>query len=91
VTRKTRIDPQLAAAGWVVVGGAAVPVQPLAAYDRHALCEFPTASGPADYALAATGQVLGVVEAKRLTVGPAGVLEQAEPACHDLYSGDASR
>lgn len=44
---------------------------------RLAVEELPTSAGPADYALADAGDVLGVVEAKRLTVGPEGVLTQA--------------
>ncbi|HEX6509330.1 MAG TPA: DEAD/DEAH box helicase family protein [Chloroflexota bacterium] len=40
--------------------------------------EWPTAEGPADYALTDGGVALGVVEAKKLTVGPEGVLPQAE-------------
>lgn len=39
---------------------------------------FETANGPADYALCVNGQILGVVEAKKLTLGPMGVLTQAE-------------
>jgi len=74
-TRKKRIDPQLAACGWMV--GAFDPHCPLGAYTHHALTEFPTANGPADYALA-VGQLLGVVEAKKITLGPQNVLSQAE-------------
>ncbi|HND56266.1 MAG TPA: DEAD/DEAH box helicase family protein, partial [Pirellulaceae bacterium] len=44
----------------------------------HAVAEYPTASGPADYALVSGGQVLGLLEAKKLTVGPHGALTQAE-------------
>ena len=40
--------------------------------------EFPTTAGPADYALCDSGQVLGVVEAKKVSRGPQGVLTQAE-------------
>jgi type I restriction enzyme R subunit len=40
--------------------------------------EYPTATGPADYALVMDGRVVGVVEAKKLTVGPQNVLSQAE-------------
>ncbi|MEI8019615.1 MAG: DEAD/DEAH box helicase family protein, partial [Schlesneria sp.] len=40
--------------------------------------EFPTDNGPADYALCVDGVILGVLEAKKLTVGPRGVLTQAE-------------
>ena len=40
--------------------------------------EWPTTAGPADYALTNGGGVCGVVEAKKITVGPQGVLTQAE-------------
>ena len=42
-----------------------------------ALTEFATHGGPADYTLCADDRVLGVVEAKKLTIGPEGVLTQA--------------
>jgi hypothetical protein len=45
---------------------------------HHAIEEYPTQNGPADYALVTKGQLLGVVEAKKLTVGPKGALTQAE-------------
>lgn len=75
-TRKQRIDPRLRAAGWEII-----PYNPsasLSSYTAHAVEEYPTAAGPADYALVVNGQVLGVVEAKKVTLGPAGVLTQAE-------------
>ncbi|MGH7869948.1 MAG: type I restriction-modification enzyme R subunit C-terminal domain-containing protein [Candidatus Dormibacteraceae bacterium] len=40
--------------------------------------EWPTSAGPADYALCDESKVQAVVEAKKLTVGPRGVLTQAE-------------
>ena len=43
-----------------------------------AIEEFETELGPADYVLADRAELLGVVEAKKLTVGPQGVLPQAE-------------
>src|SRR5260370_33418977 len=75
-TRKKRINPQLAACGWLVE--AFDPHNTPETYTHHALTEFPTANGPADYALIATGQLIGVVEAKKLTLGPQNVLTQAE-------------
>ena len=75
-TRKQRIDPLLNDAGWQIVDHE--PVRPTAALTRHALREFPTDNGPADYALFVDGQLLGIVEAKKLTLGPQGVLVQAE-------------
>ena len=75
-TRMKRIDPQLAACGWLVE--ACNPHGPPGACTHHALTEFPTANGPADYALVVAGQPLGVVEAKKLTLGPQNALTQAE-------------
>src|SRR5438105_1161395 len=75
-TRKLRIDGRLKAAGW--------EVRPwreglsLAGLGPTALEEYPTANGPADYALAHRGRVIGVVEAKRAGVAPGNVLGQAE-------------
>ncbi len=76
LTRKRLIDPRLKAAGWRVVPYD--EAKPLAAYDRCAIEEYPTDNGPADYAFCICGQILGVVEAKKLTLSPQGVLPQAE-------------
>jgi type I restriction enzyme R subunit len=75
-TRKKRMDPMLAAAGWLV--RAFEPGKRLAGFTRHALTEFPTDNGPADYALFVAGHPFGVVEAKKLTLGPQNVLSQAQ-------------
>lgn len=40
--------------------------------------EFPTESEPADYALFVQGQLLGIIEAKRVSVGAASPMEQAK-------------
>jgi type I restriction enzyme R subunit len=76
LTRKRIIDPKLKAAGWKVV-----PFEegkPLSFYDRCAIEEYQTDNGPADYALCLGGRILGIVEAKKLTLGPQNVLTQAE-------------
>ena len=75
-TRKYRINPRLEAAGWPVTSFA--PSTPLAAYGTSAVEEFETSDGPADYALCKQGFIRAVVEAKKLTLGPQGVLTQAE-------------
>ncbi len=75
-TRRDRIDPQLQARGWVIAPGDTPPV-PLP-FASCALTEYPTTNGPADYALGDTGQLVGIVEAKKLSVSPQGVLTQAE-------------
>ncbi len=77
-TRKTRIDPRLDAAGWSLA--------PFGTTAAHRTEEHPTAAGPADYALCMGDRVLGVVEAKKLTVGPQNVLTQAERYSRALSS-----
>jgi type I restriction enzyme R subunit len=74
-TRKQRIDPKLTSAGWPVVPFSGDDVS---RYGTAAVEEFPTTAGPADYALIRRGAALGVVEAKKVTLGPQNVLTQAE-------------
>ena len=69
-TRKARIDPRLDALGWRRL--------PSGALGAHRTEEQETANGPADYALHIDGEPVGVVEAKKLSVSPNGVLTQAE-------------
>jgi type I site-specific restriction endonuclease len=76
LTRKQIIDSKLRAAGWSI--SPFKPERALSAYKNCAIEEYPTDSGPADYALCVGGQILGVVEAKKLTLGPQEVLPQAE-------------
>lgn len=76
LTRKILVDKALRAAGWRVT-----PHRDrlaLSRLDRCAIEEYPTANGPADYTLVLDGRVLGVVEAKKLSLGPQNVLVQAE-------------
>jgi type I restriction enzyme R subunit len=47
-------------------------------YTRHAVTEFETASGPSDYALFVASRPLGIVEAKKVSLGPQNGLVQAE-------------
>lgn len=74
-TRRRRIDPKLAAQGWQVCDHS--PTSSLRGVSGLAVAEWPTDNGPADYALLSEGGVLGIVEAKKLTVGPQNVLTQA--------------
>jgi type I restriction enzyme R subunit len=76
LTRKKRIDTRLRALGWQIVPFDADT--PLSACTKHAVEEFPTDTGPADYALCVKGRILGIVEAKKLSLGPQNVLVQAE-------------
>lgn len=92
-TRDWHINPRLEAAGWTVAKFDSVARA--REVKATAIEEYPTAGGPADYALADGGSVRGVVEAKKLTVGPQGVLTQAERysrGIHQLpqYQGEFS-
>ncbi|MBP9873938.1 MAG: DEAD/DEAH box helicase family protein, partial [Haliscomenobacter sp.] len=75
-TRKLRIDRLLQAAGWTIIPYTR-GMDPTA-LGRHAVEEWPTANGPADYALVVNGNLLGVVEAKKVDVGAQNVLQQAK-------------
>ena len=78
LTRKTRIDTKLKATNpaWKIIPFTEkLDTTTLA---NHAVTEFPTANGPADYALFVAGQLLGIIEAKKVTVNPQNVLEQAK-------------
>jgi Type III restriction enzyme, res subunit/Type I restriction enzyme R protein N terminus (HSDR_N) len=75
-TRRQRIDPRLATAGWSVQQFQRGYVEKLP--NASAVEEWPTSAGPADYVLCDAGSILAVVEAKKLTIGAQGVLPQAE-------------
>lgn len=75
-TRKRRIDTRLRALGWTIS-----PYKlglDTSKLDAVAIEEYPTDNGPADYALFVLGQFLGIIEAKKVTVNPQNVLEQAK-------------
>src|SRR6266498_1204763 len=76
LTRKSRIDTRLKQNGWKLVRFS--PELNLKALDKIAVEELPTANGPADYGLFVSGRLLGIVEAKKVTVNPQNVLEQAK-------------
>lgn len=56
----------------------------------HAVEEFPTANGPADYALFVNGKLLGIIEAKKVGVGPQNVLEQAKRYARGTFGGQGN-
>lgn len=77
-TRKTRIDAQLKALNpaWKII-----PYKDsldITSLNLHAVEEFPTENGPADYAFFVKGKLLGILEAKKVAVNPQNVLEQAK-------------
>jgi type I restriction enzyme, R subunit len=55
--------------------------------DGQAVEEYPTANGPADYALFVKGMLLGIIEAKKVGVGPQNVLEQAKRYSKGAFEG----
>jgi type I restriction enzyme R subunit len=75
-TRKKRIDPKLDGAGWRLRGR-----------ESYRTEEEETANGPADYALWLDKKIVGVVEAKKVTVGPQNVLTQAERYARGISGG----
>jgi type I restriction enzyme R subunit len=85
-TRKSRVDPKLRALAWRIVAFKAE--LPISECTQHAVTEFPTANGPADYALVLNGAIVGIIEAKKLTLGPQNVLTQPERYARDLPSGN---
>ena len=75
-TRQRRVDPLIEAAGWKVTRFD--PERKLTDCEDQAIKEYPTEAGPADYALVSGDRILGVVEAKKVSLGPQGALTQAE-------------
>lgn len=77
-TRKERIDAKLRGLSqpWRIIRYR----DSLDTKNLHAVAveEFPTDSGPADYALFVQGRLLGFIEAKKTAVGAENVLEQAK-------------
>lgn len=76
ITRKRRIDPRLQLLGWTVMPY--VLGLDTSALTHHAVEEYPTSNGPADYALFVEGRLLGILEAKKVTVSTMNTLEQAK-------------
>jgi type I restriction enzyme R subunit len=85
VTRRKRIDPMLETQGWIVA--TFDPSLPASLYTHHAVTEYPTDNGPADYALFVAGQLLGIVEAKKVSLGPQNALTQAERYSRGVVDG----
>src|SRR5438067_3244548 len=83
LTRKSRIDARLKQSGWKLVGFS--PELNLNALDKVAVEELPTGNGPADYGLFVGGRCLGIVEAKKVTVNPQNVLEQAKRYARGVF------
>ncbi|MGI6393815.1 MAG: hypothetical protein ACOX2F_03620 [bacterium] len=78
ITRKTRIDSRLKSLSqpWNIIKYS--ENLDTSQLTEHAVEEFPTANGPADYAFFVNGQLLGILEAKKVSISPQNVLEQAK-------------
>jgi type I restriction enzyme R subunit len=77
-TRKNRIDSKLKSLNpcWTIVKyNSFLDINSLT---HHAVEEYPTNNGPADYALFVNGKLLAIIEAKKVSVDPQNVLEQAK-------------
>jgi type I restriction enzyme R subunit len=86
-TRKERIDKRLKELNppWTIIKYD--PGMDTSALKCHAVEEYPTANGPADYALFVNGILLGIIEAKKVGVGPQNVLEQAKRYSIGAFNG----
>ncbi|MDO8427664.1 MAG: DEAD/DEAH box helicase family protein, partial [Candidatus Diapherotrites archaeon] len=73
-TRYEDIDPKLKASGWKILN----PTDAIPNKGNYAVYELETSAGPADYGLFIDGLLVGIVEAKKLSVGPQNVLTQAQ-------------
>ena len=78
ITRKQRIDTRLSSSllNWKIIHNDKVSDTSL--LEAHAVEEYQTETGPADYALFVKGKLLGIIEAKKIAVGAENVLEQAK-------------
>lgn len=77
-TRKEKIDKKLNSLSppWNIIHSS--KVKDYSQLTNHAVEEYPTNNGPADYALFVNGKLLGIIEAKKISVDPQNVLEQAK-------------
>jgi len=78
ITRKKRIDIQLKSLSpaWEIIPFSRVKDTSL--LNNHAVEEYPTQNGFADYALFVRGKLLGIIEAKRVAIDAHNALEQAK-------------
>ncbi|MCB9194848.1 MAG: DEAD/DEAH box helicase family protein [Flavobacteriales bacterium] len=70
------IDDKLYEQGWQIIPHKVGLIE--SELTNHAVEEYPTETGPVDYALFVDGKLLAMLEAKRKSVNPQNVLEQAK-------------
>lgn len=73
---RLKINAKLQSLGWQIIKHQ--DFLPLPTLQSHAVEEYPTDHGRADYALFVHGKLLGIIEAKKIEVSPQNVLEQAK-------------
>jgi type I restriction enzyme, R subunit len=84
-TRKERIDTKLVTLGWDIINYKSVTNN--SRLIHHAVYEYETATGPADYAFFVNGRLLGFMEAKKVSTNPQEVLEQAKRYSRGAFEG----
>lgn len=84
-TRQKLIDLKLQKQGWNIIDFK--EDLKLSMLDNIAVRELPTKGGFADYALFVKGKLLGIVEAKKISVGSKNVIEQAKRYSKDTLNG----
>jgi len=75
-TRKRWIDEKLRKSGWTNIVRYEEGLD-TSALHKTAVEEFMTSTGPADYALFSNGKLVAFVEAKKISLGPQNVIQQA--------------
>jgi type I restriction enzyme R subunit len=89
-TRKERIDKKLKTLkpGWNIIKyGEGTDTSTLLC---HSVTEYPTENGPADYAFFVKGKLLWILEAKKVSVNPQNVLEQAKRYSRGAFDGSGN-
>lgn len=84
-TRKERIDTKLVSLGWQIVNYKATGNK--SNLTHHAVYEYKTATGPADYAFFVDGELFGFMEAKKVSTNPQEVLGQAKRYSRGSFDG----
>ena len=84
-TRKERIDTKLASLGWKIINYKSEVNK--ASLSNHAVYEYQTANGPADYAFFVEGKFVGVLEAKKVSTNPQEVLGQSKRYSRGAFKG----
>jgi type I restriction enzyme R subunit len=89
-TRRDRINKKLKALNpaWTIIKYK--DGLDISTFTCHAVEEFPTSNGPADYALFVKGKLLGVIEAKKVGVGAYNALEQAKRYSQGAQEGEGN-